>query len=250
MKFFARLSNLISGKLQEWLGGRERRSPAAVYEAAITQRVAQYGKLREAAASILYIRNKLGRQLEEANCELVRTEEQISLALDRDDDEAALFLIGRKDRLSADIERITGELAELNREAESAKQNLVAFQSDIQRLREEKVRMLARLANAQARIRLQQAISGITGLTPDADIEALEAVREYITRTIASVADRHESGDATLDARLEEIRTDQAMQAARAQLDELKRSRKRRLLPIVLPRGTGVAAGQDLNGSQ
>jgi len=243
MRFFARLGNLIRGTFGEWLGGRERRNPAAVYEAAINERVTQYTKLREAAASILYMRNKLGKQLDETSAELARTQEQIALAVDRDDDEAALFLIGRKDRLSADIERITTELTELTNEAEGAKRNLVAFQGDIQRLREEKARMLARLANAQARIKLQRAISGITGLTPDADIQALEQVREYIERTIAAVAGNHDSGDAGLDARLEQIRTEQATQAARAQLDELKRSRRRLLLPVIAPRSAGLAAG-------
>jgi phage shock protein A len=241
MGFFSRFTNLVRGWLGEWMGRRERRNPAAVYEAAIGQRLDQYGKLREATASILYLRNKLGRQLDTCRAELGRIQAEIPLAVDRDDDEAALFLIGRRDRLAADIERITGELGELNREAEAAKQNLTAFQGDIQRLREEKTRMLARLANAQARLRLQRAVNR---LTPDADIQALEAVREDIERTIAAVAEAHESGDASLDERLEKIRADQATQAARAQLDELKRSRRRLLLPMIRPRDTaGVVGG-------
>ena len=61
--FLARLINLVRGKLSQWMTGRERRDPAAVYEAAIGERQRQYAKLREAAASILYMRNKLGRQL-------------------------------------------------------------------------------------------------------------------------------------------------------------------------------------------
>jgi phage shock protein A len=243
MRFFARLINLVTGTLREWLGTRERRNPAAVYEAAIGERVAQYTKLREAAASILYLRNKLGKQLEDATHELTSTQEQITLAVERDDDEAALFLIGRKDRLSADLERITKELTELTAEAEAAKHNLVTFQSEIQRLREEKARMLARLANAQARLKLQRAINGIAGITPDADIQALESVREYIERTVTAVAGSHETGDAGLDARLEQIRNDQARKAARAQLDELKRRRGRVLLPMVISDPAGVVAG-------
>jgi len=103
--------------------------------------------------------------------------------------------------------------------------------------------MLARLANAQARLKLQRAIQGIVDITPDADIQALESVREYIERTVSVVAGSQDSGNPDLDARLDQIRTDQAVQAARAQLDELKRSRRRPLLPMVLPTGAGVAAG-------
>lgn len=239
MRLFSRLINLIGGHLREWLRRRERRNPAAVYEAAIGQRLEQYTKLREAAASILYLRNKLGRQFETAKQELAATLAEIDLAIDRNDDEAALFLIGRKDRLSMEMERIKRELGELTGEAEAAKKNLSAFQSEIHRLREEKIRMLARLANAQARLRLQRALSG---LTPDADIQALEAVREDIERTITDVAGGQESGNAALDARLDQIRKDQASQAARAQLEELKRSRRRLLLPVLAPRGNGVVA--------
>lgn len=103
--------------------------------------------------------------------------------------------------------------------------------------------MLARLANAQARLKLQRAINGIAGITPDADIQALESVREYIERTVTAVAGSHETGDAGLDARLEQIRNDQARKAARAQLDELKRRRGRVLLPMVISDPAGVVAG-------
>ncbi|HYC54094.1 MAG TPA: PspA/IM30 family protein [Candidatus Binatia bacterium] len=230
--FISRLINLARGKLTQWMNGRERRDPAAVYEAAIGERQRQYAKLREAAASILYMRNKLGRQLEEAAAALENTAEQLDMAVDRDDDEAALFLIGRKDRLSEDVERIKGELEALTREADAAKRNLTAFQSEIQRLRDEKARNLARLANAEARLKLQGALAG---LSPDADIAALEGVRDYIERTVTSLASEIESGDAGLDARLERIRREQASQGARAQLDEMKRSRRRMRMPLMLP---------------
>ena len=230
--FLSRLLNLVRGKLSEWMVGRERRDPAAVYEAAIAERQRQYAKLREAAASILYMRAKLGRQLGQARTDLEDTAEQLSLAVDRDDDEAALFLIGRKERLDEDVERIRTELEALTREAEAAKQNLTAFQAEIQRLRDEKARNLARLANAEARLRLQNAIAG---LTPDADIAALEGVREYVERTVSTLANELESGDANLDARLGRIRAEQASQAARAQLAELKRSRRVPRMPMLLP---------------
>ena len=230
--FLARLINLIRGKLSQWMSGRERRDPAAVYEAAIGERQRQYSRLREAAASILYMRNKLGRQLEAARTELEDADVQLDLALDRDDDEAALFLIGRKERLDEDVERIRTELEALTREADAAKRNLTAFQAEIERLRDEKNRNLARLANAEARLRLQNAIAG---LTPDADIAALEGVREYVEKMVSSLASELESGDTGLDARLGRIRAEQASQAARAQLAELKRSRRGMPIPLLVP---------------
>ena len=227
----SRLINLVRGKLAQWMKTRERRDPAAVYEAAIGERQRQYSRLREAAASILYMRNKLSRQLEALRCELENTAEQLDMAVDRNDDEAALFLIGRRDRMGEDLERIKAELEALTREADTAKANLTAFQAEIERLRDEKARNLARLANAEARLKLQTAIAG---LTPDADIAALEGVREYVERAVSSMANELETGDAGLDQRLGRLRAEQASQGAREKLDEIKRRRRVRF-PLLLP---------------
>ena len=232
MRFFSRLSNLVRGIAAQWLFRRERRNPGAVYEAAIEERVAQYAKLREAAAGVLYMRTKLAGELDRAQRELARTKRELDVAVDRDDDEAALVLIGRRDRLGEDVARLTTELEDLQAEADAAKKNLIAFQGEISRLREEKVRMMARLANAKARLRLQETLAG---LSPDADVRALEAVREHIHRLVEETK-MTQGLDGDLEKRLGKIREAEADAAARAQLDELKRARRNRLLPLVAPR--------------
>jgi len=232
MILLSRLSNLIHGVLSNWLGHREQRNPEAVYEAAIQERMQQYAKLREAAAGVLYLRAKLAKEAEAKTGELVRLRTQLDLAVDRDDDDAALALIGRRDALASELERVTTELGELTTEAEAAKKNLVTFQNEIVRLRDEKVRMVARLANARARLRLQETLNG---LSLDADIQALDAIRDHINRLVTEAQLSREVGDSDLERRLGNIREAEANAAARAQLDELKRSRKRKLLPLVLP---------------
>ena len=112
---------------------------------------------------------------------MARVGTQLDIAVDHDDDAVALALIGRRDALAAEVERLTGELTELTTEADGAKKNLITFQNEIARLRDEKVRMLARLANAKARLRLQETLNG---LSPDADIRALDTVRDYINRLV------------------------------------------------------------------
>ncbi len=233
MRLFARLQNLLRGLTAQWLGRREQRNPGAVYEAAIHERMERYGKLREAAAGVLYMRSKLSKELQFKSAELTRLRKQLEIAVDRDDDEVALSLIGRCDAVGAEVERLTGELTELTAEAEAAKRNLTTFQNEIARLRDEKVRMLARLANAQARLRLQGTLNG---LSPDADIRALDAVRDHINRLVSEVQLARDGSDPELERRLGDIREAEASAAARAQLDELKRARKRTLLPLALPR--------------
>ncbi len=240
MIFFSRLTNLVRGLLNQWILRREHRNPGAVYEAAIQERLDQYGKLRTAAAGVLYMRTKLGRELEQKSTELRRVRRQLELAVDRDDDDAALALIGRRDGLSQEVERLTGELHELDEEAEIAKKNLSAFQGEIARLRDEKVRMLARLANARARLRFQETLSG---LSPDADIRALDAVRDHINRLVEEAKMTRDLGDSDLERRLGKIRDAEANAAARSQLEELKRARRRQLLPMVLSERAPAPAG-------
>jgi phage shock protein A len=115
------------------------------------------------------------------------------------------------------------ELRELTAEAEAAKQNLITFQDEIVRLREERVRMLARLANAKARLRFHETLRG---LAPEADIQALESVREHVQRLAAEVELVREGADPALERRLRGIRDAEAQAAARAQLEELKRARR------------------------
>jgi phage shock protein A len=230
MRFFSRLTNLVRGLLNQWILRREHRNPGAVYEAAIQERLEQYGKLRTAAAGVLYMRTKLGRELEQKSAELVRVRRHLELAVDSDDDDAALALIGRREGLSQEVDRLTGELHELDEEAEVAKKNLSAFQGEIARLRDEKVRMLARLANARARLRFQETLSG---LSPDADIRALDAVRDHINRLVEEAKMTRDLGDSDLERRLGKIRDAEASAAARSQLEELKRARRRQLLPMV-----------------
>ena len=232
MRVFARVQNLVRGVMAQWLGRREQRNPGAVYEAAIHERMEQYGKLRAAAAGVLYMRSKLSKELQLKSAECTRLRNQLEIAVDRDDDEVALTLISRRDALNVEVERLTGELTDLTVEAETAKKNLTAFQNEIARLRDEKVRMLARLANAKARLRLQETL---TGLSPDADIRALEAVRDHINRLVSEVQVARDAGDPDLERRLGTIREAEANNALRAQLEEMKRSRRRTLLPVVMP---------------
>ena len=231
MRLFARLRNLLRGIASRWLGDRETGNPGAVYEAAIRERVAQYAKLREAAAGVIYLRGKLERELQLRSGELGRLRQQLDLAVARDDDPAALALISRRDVIGSDVERLTAELTELTTEADAAKRNLVGFQDEIVRLREERVRMLARLANAKARLRLHETLSG---LSPEADIQALESVREHVNRLVAEVALVREGGDPELERRLGTIRDAEAASSARAQLEEMKRAKRAALVPLTL----------------
>src|SRR5208337_5239261 len=97
--FFTRIFSLIGGKLSRWLKTREARDPEAVYEAAISERLRRYNQLKTAAAGVIYMRNKLARELKQKSVELTEVAEQAAQAADMNEDECALILLRRKHEL-------------------------------------------------------------------------------------------------------------------------------------------------------
>ena len=230
----ARFSHLVRTTLGSWLRHGERRNPAAVYEQAIEDRTQQYRDLKEAVAGILYMRNKLEAEIGERRLEISRIDDDVRRAvrLGRNE-ELSIALIENKQRLAEDLERAERELDDVRREAEEAKTNLVRFREEIRNLSHEKGRMLATLASATARRRLTEALEG---LSVDADMRALDGVREQIARIATEgQLDRELAGqqDDGMRRRLRAIRDDARHDAARRELEELKRGERECIVPAV-----------------
>ena len=173
------------------------------------------------------MRNKLEAEIVDRRAEIARMHEDIRRAVRRGQDDISLTLISQKQSLMEDLERSEREFEGLRAEAEEAKANLVSFREEIRSLVHEKGRMLATLANAQARRRIQEALEG---LSVDAEMKALEGVREHIARiSTEGNLDRELGGDQML--RLREIRDEARSDAARRELDEFKRQLRPQALP-------------------
>ena len=220
--FFDRLANLWKGFWSLWIGGHEKGNPEVVYESAINERIRKYKSLKKAVSNIIYLRNKATKELEEKHAELKEVTAQIPIAVDEGEDEVALHLIERKDALNTDISRLDAELERAAGEAEEAKNSLIAFQGEIEKLKKEKDEMLARKENAEARIKIQETLNG---MSTDADIKALDNVREHIGKLQAQAEMGTELGDASLDAKLKKIKAKAGTTAARQQLDAIKKAR-------------------------
>ncbi len=216
---FGRFRSLLRGMFSTWLQDSENENPRAVYEQAINERTKQYRQLKEAVAGILYMRNKLEAEITERRAEIARIHDDIRRAVRRGSDELSLTLIARKQSLMDELERAERELESVRSEADEAKHNLVQFRDEIRSLMREKNRMLATLANAQARRRIQEALEG---LSVDAERKALENVREHIARISTEGALEREIGDAGLRVRLRAIRDEARDEAARKELAEMK----------------------------
>ncbi len=228
--FFARLMNLWRGLWSGWIGRKEESNPEAVYESAIQERLNQYESLKKAVAGIVYLRNKLASELEQKNKELASLQEQVMVAVDKGEDEVALILIEKKDDLEAEISRLKGELEHTKIEAEEAKRSLVDFQGEIERLRREKEQALARLATLEARRAIMRQLDR---MSPEADMRALENVRQRIDKLSAEIEANKETQDRSLQDKIKEIRKESRMASAKAQLEEIKKMREAQTAPKV-----------------
>lgn len=220
MGFFSRVGNLWKGFWGLFISDMEANNAEAVYESAIEERIQKHRELKKAVSGIVYLRNKLATELEQKQAALAEIQPQIPVAIEEGEDEAALVLIQKKDELNTAIAEIQAELEKVSAQADDAKAGLVAFQGEIEKLKREKHEMLAKKANAEARIQIQETLDG---LSTDADIRALENVREGIDKLQAEADVGAEIDDSNLEAKLEDIKAKTATASARAQLDEMKK---------------------------
>ncbi len=220
MGFFGRVANVWKGFLALFVSDLETNNAEAVYESAIEERIKRHRDLKKAVSGIVYLRNKLQGELEEKQNALTDITKQLPVAIEEGEDEAALVLIQKKDELGVQIAEIQTELEKVSQQAEEAKSGLVSFQGEIEKLKREKHEMLAKKANAEARIQIQETLDG---LSTEADIRALDNVREGINKLQAEADVGSELAEDDLDAKLEAIKEKTATASAKSQLEEMKK---------------------------
>jgi phage shock protein A len=216
---FGRLGNLWRGFLSIWISDVEKAHPEIAYENAINSMVEKYSRLKSATAAIIRRREDISERLKKNTAEMAQTEADLAVAVETNQDDLAVVLIQKKNQLAADLTDLKAELDSAQKDADSAKSSLISVQTEIRKLKGERDTMLAKMQSAQARIKIQEQIDG---LSVDADVKALDNVREHIKTTIAEANLGRELGDSSLDSRLAALRNQAGDVQARQQLAELK----------------------------
>jgi phage shock protein A len=220
--FFRRLANLWKGFLSIWISDVEKEHPEIAYENAINSMVEKYTRLKTATAAIIRRREEIDERYQRSTRELAQTEAELGVAMDTNQDEVAVLLLQKKNQLAADIAEMQVDLQTAKTDADSAKSSLMTVQGEIKKLKAERDSMLAKMESAQARIKIQEQLDG---LSVDAEVKALDNVRQHIKTTIAEANLGRELSESSLDARLAAIRGQVGEVQARQQLAELKAKR-------------------------
>lgn len=220
--FMTRLSNLWTGFLSLWISGVEKEHPEIAYENAINAMVSKYSQLKKATAAIIRRREDVTARLEKATKELAAVDADLNTALSTDQRDLGVVLLQKQKALQTEIAELQAELANAEGDAESAKSSLMQVQSEIQKLKAEKDRMLAKLASAQARVKIQEQLDG---LSVDAEVKALDNVREHIKNTVSEAKLGDELKNNDLDSRLQKLRQSSGTVTANDEWEKLKAAR-------------------------
>jgi phage shock protein A len=219
ISFFARVRNLFKGFLSIFISGVEKEHPEIAYENAINSMVGKYSKLKAATAAIIRRREDIDERVKRVTRDLAQTNAELNAAVETNQDDLALILIQKKNQLEAQAAELQADMQTAHKDAEDAKSSILQVQSEIRKLKAERDVMLARMQSAQARIKIQEQLEG---LSVDAEVKALDNVREHIKNTIAQANLGKELADTSLDARLAQLKVQAGDVQAKQQLAELK----------------------------
>ena len=219
---FARLSNLWTGFIALWVSDVEKAHPDIAYQNAINSMIEKYTKLKSTTGAIIARRQDITGRLEAKERELAGVSADLETALATNQDDLAVVLIQKKNLLDASITELRAEAAQAVADADNAKDSLMQVKAEIEKLKAEKDTMLAKMQSAQARIMIQ---GQLDGLSVDAEVQALGAVRDHIKSQVAQADLGAELQNSDLDVRLNKLRQSSGAVTAKAQLEAMKQAR-------------------------
>lgn len=222
INFFDRLTNLWAGFVSLWITDVEKRHPEIAYQNSIDSMIEKYSMLKSATAAIIRRRQDLEARFKSEEQELTSITADLEGAIATGQDDLAVVLIQKKNALDASIAALKVDLDTAMKDGENAKDSLLRVKGEIDKLKAEKDRMLAQMLSAQARVKIQNQLEG---LSVDAEVRALDNVRDHIKNTIAEADLGQELRNSDLDVRLGKLRQSSGSITAKQQLDEMKKAR-------------------------
>ncbi|HTE51346.1 MAG TPA: PspA/IM30 family protein [Kofleriaceae bacterium] len=217
--FFQRVGNLWRGFVSLWISDVEKKHPEIAYENAINSMIQKYAQLKKATASIIRRREDVEHRLVSASKELAQVEADLSTAVETNQQDLGIVLVQKQKALSSQVAELKAESQSAIADADSAKASLVQVQAEIKNLKAEKDNMLAKMQSAQVKVRIQEQLEG---LSVDAEVKALDNVREHIKNTIAAANLSKELGESDLDARLKALRSQTGDVTAKSEWERLR----------------------------
>jgi phage shock protein A len=237
MSFVARMYNLWKGFLSMFAGSMEEKHPEIAYENAINSMSEKYMALKSAVSRIIARREQLSTRIRKHETELAEIRLQVEVAVEQNEDEAAMVLLEKQTELEKALAEDSRELDETAKEAETAKDSLRSVQGEIEKLKRERDRVVATIKDAEARKQIDDQLAGIS---VDAEVKALQNVRDYADRVKGEVKLNSELRESSLEGKLAKIKQQTGNLEAKQKLAALKAARA----------GTATPAGETEGGGK
>lgn len=215
-----RLWNMIKGFFSLFVAQVETEHPEIVYQNSIDAITEKALQLRNAAAAIIRRRDDLEERYESKSRELKEVEAQLQVAIQNGDEEVGTLLVEKMEALQAEVADLDSEADQAKKDADDVKSALLRIQAERTKLVAEKDRMLAKLASADARVKIQEQLDG---LSMDNDVKALDNVRTHIKNRVAAANLGKELSESSLDSRLEKIKSQAGNVQAKNKFEELRK---------------------------
>ena len=217
-----RLWNLLFGWMGLGIKRIEEKHPEIAFENAINSMIQKYARLKSGAAGLIKHRVKLQARVAKAQAGLDEIGPMIETAVDSGEDDVALMLLTQQEDLKNSLVEAQGDLEESTKDADAAKASLSSMKIEIDKLKREKDKVLAQIADASARKAIQDQLDG---LSIDDDLKALENVREHAASLRAEVQIGDELEENSIDHKLAAIRTQTKNATAQSKLAMMKAAR-------------------------
>lgn len=214
-----RVWNLIKGFFGLFVSKVEQEHPEIVYQNSIDSLTQKAVQLRQAAASIIRRRDEIEDKYETKVREAKEIDAQLQVAIQNGDEEIGTVLVEKKDELDVEVAELQRDMQQARDDANDVKSALLKIQAEREKLVAEKDRMLGKLASAQARVKIQEQLDG---LSLDSDVKALDNVRTHIKNKIAEADLGKELGESSLDARLEKIKSQVGSVQAQTKFQQMR----------------------------
>lgn len=214
-----RVWNLIKGFFGLFVSKVEQEHPEIVYQNSIDSLTQKAVQLRQAAASIIRRRDEIEDKYETKVREAKEIDAQLQVAIQNGDEEIGTVLVEKKDELDVEVAELQRDMQQARDDANDVKSALLKIQAEREKLVAEKDRMLGKLASAQARVKIQEQLDG---LSLDNDVKALDNVRTHIKNKIAEADLGKELGESSLDARLEKIKSQVGSVQAQTKFQQMR----------------------------
>lgn len=203
MGFPRRINNIWRGFFSTWVSEAERQFPEGAYENALSSLAYKFAHAKRLSAALIRRRQDLGAALARGREQLEQVRAELANAVKEDDEELGVLLLQKEQALAEAVQGLEVNLAEADKEATDAKSALVELRTELVRLKSERDSMLAKLASAQARLQLREQLDG---LSVDAELQALDNVREHIKNVAAEATLANELAQSDVDIRLHALR--------------------------------------------